>query len=249
MAKQKDDELGFAVPGMDDELQQESISRPVTEHSAKETAKKTAKKTAKEASLSLFWLLQHYSKENAAAYRKQQEKKKAGKKDVKKRKSILKAKENNQENGIKKKIDAGQGTAASEKNAVRRKHDSAAEEDHFGTTVMIDREHRPGLTDVQASVKAELECVGFGKTVPLKTMPFVIGRSSQGVHLCIADNKTVGRRHAVISYRDGWFYITDLKSLNHVYLDDKQIQPETETQLYDKARIMLGSEAFVFHMR
>lgn len=245
MAKQKDDGLGFAVPGMDDEFQQESISRPVTEYSAK----KTAKETAKEASLSLFWLLQHYNKENAAAYRKQQEKKKARKKDVKKRKSILKAEENNQENAIKKKINAGQGTAASDRNTVRRKDGSADEEDHFGTTVMIDREHRPGLTDVQAPVKAELECVGFGKTVPLKTMPFVIGRSSQGVHLCIADNKTVGRRHAVISYRDGWFYITDLKSLNHVYLDDKQIQPETETQLYDKARIMLGSEAFVFHMR
>lgn len=237
MTKQKDDGLGFAIPGMDDGPQQESISCLASEHSEKKT------------SLSLFWLLQHYNKENAAAYKKQQEKKKAEKKEKKQRKGILKAEGDNQENAIKKKINAGQGPALSDRNAVQMKNGSADKEDHFGTTVIVDREHRPGLTEVQAPVRAELECVGFGKTVPLQKVSFVIGRSPQEVDLCIADNKTVGRRHAAISYRDGWYYITDLKSLNHVYLDEKQILPETETQLYDRARIMLGNEVFVFHMR
>jgi len=96
--------------------------------------------------------------------------------------------------------------------------------------------------------EAALECIGFAQTVPLLQFPFLIGRSSQGVSLCIADNKKVGRRHAVILYRDGQYYIRDLTSLNHVYVDGEQIPPEKDIPLHDQAKIALGDEEFIFHL-
>lgn len=236
MAKQKEAALDFAIPQMDEDLQEESISSPMPGRNEKETK------------LSLFWLLQHYSKENAAAYKEQRDKKKADKKEKQKKNSIIKSEENSKEKRGKRDKKGRQEPVSSGKDALRNKDIRTDRGENFGQTVIVDRDNRPGLAYAQIPPKAALECVGFGETVPLQTVPFIIGRSSQGVDLCIADNKTVGRKHAVISYRDGWYYITDLKSLNHVYLDEKQIQPETETQLHDQARIMLGNERFVFHM-
>ena len=119
---------------------------------------------------------------------------------------------------------------------------------HFGGTVLVDRKERPGLCREQAQPEAALECIGFAQTVPLLQFPFLIGRSSQGVSLCILDNKKVGRRHAVILCSGGQYYIRDLTSLNHVYVDGEQIPPEKDIPLHDQAKIALGDEEFIFHL-
>ena len=64
--------------------------------------------------------------------------------------------------------------------------------------------------------------------------------------LCIADNKTVGRKHAVISYYNGSYFIKDLKSLNHVFLNGSQIPTEKETKLNHRMKITLGDEVLIF---
>lgn len=229
MARQAEEDLGFAVPGQEEEA--ERISRPVEEH------------TDKEGNMSLFWLLSHYNKEHAAAYKEQRERKKAeqnGKKhSVRKRKQ----KAARQDHPIYPSLDSTQPESAA-------KAESGADEreSHFGKTVYVDRKQRPGLCAEQETPQAVLECIGFAQTVPLLQFPFLIGRSSQGVNLCIADNKKVGRRHAVILYRDGQYYIRDLTSLNHVYVDDEQIPPEKDIRLHDQAKLVLGNEPFIFHL-
>ena len=229
MSRQEED-LGFAVP--DQEEEQECISRPVAEH------------TKKEGDISLLWLLHHYNREYAAAYKAQRKKKKSEKNSAKqagKRRKRKDIKKDHQE-----RLYQERRYADSEKRSESIEHEDG---NHFGATVMVDRQERPGLIEAKIRPEASLECVGFGETVPLLQIPFMIGRSSQGVDLCIADNKMVGRRHAVISFRNGQYYIQDLNSLNHVFVDDVQIQPEKEIQLHDQAKIMLGNEIFIFHLR
>lgn len=229
-------EFDFAVPGREEEPEQEYVSRPVYENDAKERK------------ISFLWLLQHYSRENAAAYKAQKERRKSEKEGKSQKKVKSEKREKGQPGKRKQKISAQPSSETpAEEIPQKQRAKESREEDNFGETVLVSRDSRPGLSDTAALPRAALECTGFGETVAIQKVPFVIGRSPHGVDLCIADNKMVGRMHAEISYHDGAYFIKDLKSLNHVYLDGRKILAETETELRDKMQILLGNEEFIFH--
>lgn len=237
MAKQEEEMIDFVIPG-----QEEADMEPTGQTETNEAPDKSK--------MSLFWLLQHYNKDNAAIYKAQKaekKKEKAGKN--KKGKKQAAQKQISPKQTIKTEADTQvqRGVPSWDQQPVRKeKKELSSEEDNFGKTVYIERDKRPGLADQQIPMKAALDCLSYGQTVRLDKMPFIIGRNPKAVNLCIADNKTVGRMHAVITYHSGSFYIKDLKSLNHVYLDGKQILPETETPLKNRMKITIGSEQFVF---
>lgn len=230
MGKHEEEAFDFAVPGEDGETEPARIDQTEQGEAAERT------------DISLFWLLQHYNKENAAAYKMQQSRKK----EEKKNKKTGQAKKR-EKGKIKEDVRTASGSSFCEKEIpTAGDQNSRNEDDNFGRTVYLKRESRQGLTDLPARA-AVLECLGYGQTVSIEHLPFMIGRSSSGVDLCIADNTTVGRMHAVISYHNGFYYIKDLKSLNHVFLNGKQIQPEKEIKLHDGTKILLGNEELVFH--
>lgn len=230
MAKEEDYELDFAVPGQEEEEESGSADQAEKE------------KSADRPEISLFWLLQHYSKENAAAYKMQQSRKKEGKKNKKAVQSGKKNKKKTEE------VFIPPAPSRQKRNTVEAEDKQEGREDgNFGRTVYVKRESRQNLGDLPVCAAA-LECPGYGQTVPVDHLPFLIGRSSAGVDLCIADNKAVGRMHALISYHNGSYYIKDLKSLNHVFLNGRQIPSEKEIKLTDGTKIMLGDEELIFHI-
>lgn len=228
MEKQKDHDFEFAIPGMEEDEEQCGLVQEQNDQKDKKE------------NISLFWLLQHYNKENAAAYKAQR----SIRKEEKKRKKAGNAGRNTKET-FKENVPKP-SSLEKNVNVYERKVKEEEKEEDFGATIYVKRDSRQCLTDNPIYRKAVLECPSYGQTVPIEKVPFIIGRSASGVDLCIADNKTVGRQHAVISYRNGSYFIKDLKSLNHVFLNGSQIPPERETKLNHRTKIMLGDEELIF---
>lgn len=115
-------------------------------------------------------------------------------------------------------------------------------DEHFGKTVFIDHT-QPTQEPLR---RASLFCVSFGQNVEIKKIPFRIGRNPNRVDLCITDNEKLSGCHAEITYQNGNYYITDLNSLNHVFLNGAVIPNTVPTMLQTGSKIILGDEEFIF---
>jgi pSer/pThr/pTyr-binding forkhead associated (FHA) protein len=72
---------------------------------------------------------------------------------------------------------------------------------------------------------------------------WLLGRDSRRVNLAIQDNR-LSRRHAVIRYTKGGFYLFDLASSNGSFINGERVW--RSTLLKDGDRVRLGSLSFVF---
>ena len=61
-----------------------------------------------------------------------------------------------------------------------------------------------------------------GRVYPVQTERFVIGRGSKGTDLTIRDGN-VSRKHAVVIFHNGSFYVQDLGSTNGVEYNGQRI--------------------------
>lgn len=78
---------------------------------------------------------------------------------------------------------------------------------------------------------------------------FKIGKASMGVDYTVKGNGAVSRTHAIITNKDGVYYIKDNKSTNHTYVNNKMVADgETELLTHD-CKIVLGDEEFTFKLR
>ena len=187
-----------------------------------------------------FWLMNHYSKPNAAAYKRQKALAKAEKQQRGQQEQWYIPPEEfegqyEEQRYIEQK-------PIMEQERVYPIPESTAE--NYGATVII--QGTSGQTE-EKSV-CTLDCIGFDRVVDIKKFPFRIGRNAECVDLCIADNPVVSAVHAEITAQFDTFYITDLNSTNHVYINEMEIPPQRKVALVDGDHITLGSEKFVFHI-
>lgn len=241
MAEQKNGNFDFEIPG------QIGLTSVGGNNRMPDDSEGSYKRLLGDKPITWLWLMQHYSKENAAAYKAQKEKRKTEKLQKKAEKEMRKS------DSIKPDDSSG-----AEQKSLKRESKSDIQtmeqeiskekikEENFGSTVFIDRSRSQ---NVQIVPKAELDCVGFGRIVEISKFPFRIGRSLEDVELCIADNPAISSVHAEIMYEAGTFYIKDLTSLNHVFIDGVEIPPEQAIALKDCMKITLANEEFVFHNR
>lgn len=75
---------------------------------------------------------------------------------------------------------------------------------------------------------------------------FRIGKEANYVDFCIMDNSAVSRSHADIIARNGAYFIRDNNSLNHTFLDGRQLQGGVEVQLENGVKFKLADEDFEF---
>lgn len=75
---------------------------------------------------------------------------------------------------------------------------------------------------------------------------FVIGKKRSEVDYCITENKTVSRVHAVISYHNDEFFVTDVQSTNFTYVNGVKIPADEETILAHGTRLSFSDEEFEF---
>lgn len=106
---------------------------------------------------------------------------------------------------------------------------------------------------VQAAVKWVLEPAGDGDSshldevvpppseVQLDKDVVVIGRSPERVDV-VLPVATVSGRHAQIENRSGEIFVTDLKSTNGTYVDDKQLRPDMATRVNADQILTFGDE-------
>lgn len=75
-----------------------------------------------------------------------------------------------------------------------------------------------------------------------------LGRDTEGLDFNVNDNTAVGHRHADVVQRGEEFFIVDLRSTNHTYVNGVVVQPNVETLLHDGDRILLADEEFEFRI-
>lgn len=82
-----------------------------------------------------------------------------------------------------------------------------------------------------------------GERIDITKDTFVIGKGKSADYK-IRDNKAISREHVVITCESMRFYIKDLDSLNHTYVQGNMLSEKTE--LYPNSSIRLADEDFVF---
>ena len=77
---------------------------------------------------------------------------------------------------------------------------------------------------------------------------FRIGRDPGVADYIVMDNTAVGRQHADIVQHGGEYYVVDLNSTNHTYVNGCQVCPGSEYPLQNGDQLMLGDECFRVEM-
>lgn len=83
--------------------------------------------------------------------------------------------------------------------------------------------------------------------IRLDALEFLIGKDKSRVHYCIADNPSVSRCHAKIRRQGTEYYLSDMKSTNLTYLNNRALMPGEEMELTDGDSIRFSNEEFTFH--
>lgn len=76
----------------------------------------------------------------------------------------------------------------------------------------------------------------------------VMGKASSGVDYCIRDNITISRVHAKILRHGTQYFIQDNDSMNHTYVDGRQVMKGEELPIQNGSRIRLSDEEFIFKL-
>lgn len=235
---------------------------------------KTEVEQSQEKQISLFYLLQHYNKENAALYKAQRKEKKSNKetdnsgkakkeKSQKQKKGFFKRKDRTpdedmgfavpgQERFYQFKDDNGnEKSYGSVYDSVPYSNDQpdipAGEEMDFGETVLLDDE-----MTMYAVTEGEPES-GYPyllrnnnqEKVMIKKDIFKIGKDQDYADFCIK-NPAVSHRHAYIIKRGNEYFIVDTKSKNHTYVNGVKIESNTEVKLENGDKISIAREELEF---
>ncbi len=75
---------------------------------------------------------------------------------------------------------------------------------------------------------------------------FRIGAEKNAVDYCITDNIVVSRTHASVISRDSRYYIVDMNSTNHTYVDGKMIPSNSEVELIHGTKVTFANEDYTF---
>lgn len=100
--------------------------------------------------------------------------------------------------------------------------------------------------DSQSGGGAFLEYPAEGRNIPVNKDMFVIGRM-QDADLMLTRDGGISRKHACIQIRGNKYYLSDLQSKNHTFLNGQQLVPGEKMKLKNGDHIMIGKEKLIFH--
>ena len=96
------------------------------------------------------------------------------------------------------------------------------------------------------SASAALTRVKNGEHINISRQEFKIGKERARVDYCIPDNNSISRHHASIINKGGMFYLVDMKSTNHTFVNGNEVIPEQGIKLNSGDRFKLADEEFEF---
>ncbi len=262
---------GFAVPGQGNgggadsqagagKKQKKAQQKAVPEQS-------DSQQPASEKGMSMFYLLQHYNKENAAAYKAQKEAKKKGGNAAPAANSVpasgfavpgQQAQPPVQQSGVQwssVQAQVQQPAQPAFQSSVQPQLSPAQSfsgSDNFGDTVVMGAEGFLEDTVVigdaiaASAIKPYLLRSSNNERILLDRPIFHIGKERSYVDYCISGNPTISRSHADFINRNGQFFIVDNNSTNHTYINGEMIPSNTEIPLSHGTKIRLSNEEFEF---
>ncbi len=77
---------------------------------------------------------------------------------------------------------------------------------------------------------------------------FRLGKEKNCVDYLVTDNNAVSRSHADIITRGSTYFVTDLHSKNHTYINGQEIPAQCEVEICDGDQLRLGNEEFIFRI-
>lgn len=96
-----------------------------------------------------------------------------------------------------------------------------------------------------ARVSARLEYPAQKRAITIEKSMFVIGRAKEADFI-LGDSQGISRKHACIQYDGNYFYLTDLKSTNHTYLNGAELKPGEKHALKNGDEIRIAKEKMIF---
>ncbi len=99
------------------------------------------------------------------------------------------------------------------------------------------------LPELPHSIQASLIVKSLDQTFLIKNSRTILGRKGGDV---VIDDKKVSEQHAVIGYFDGFFFLVDLNSKNHTYLNGEDV---VEAILKHGDTIRIGETTMEFHVQ
>lgn len=246
---------GFAVPGQGSAAGTAGVDRQAGAEKSQKKVPKEVQQPNAEKEMSMLYLLQHYNKENAAAYKAQKEAKKKGGKAS----SQPQFQQPPAQAQIQPQIQPGVQQPGRQLSPVQTgvqpqqpPVQSVSGSDNFGDTVVMGADGYGEDTVVigeviaASAIKPYLRRNSNNEKILLDKPIFHIGKERSYVDYCISGNATISRSHADIIDRNGQFFIVDNNSTNHTYVNGEMIPSNTEIPLSHGTRIRLSNEEFEF---
>ena len=87
------------------------------------------------------------------------------------------------------------------------------------------------------------------ETVSVNKPVFRLGKERSYVDYFVSNNGAVSRSHADIITRGKKYFVIDLNSKNHTYINNEMIPVQCETEIRDGDMLKLGNEEFIFHAK
>lgn len=112
----------------------------------------------------------------------------------------------------------------------------------FGETTVLGIGSQPMVFPILIRIKTKEKII-------INKNNFLIGKDARQVDYCVFDNSAVSRVHARIISRNGEFFIADIHSTNHVFVNGMMIDPASEVRLSHGSRVRLGDEDFEFRFQ
>lgn len=229
------------------------------------------RQSSPEKEMSMLYLLQHYNKENVAAYKAQREAKKKGGKEtsvpgsasvpdtgfsVPGQQTSVSSRQSGGYSPVQPGIQPSHihsgGQSSMAQPGVLPRAESACGGDNFGDTVVMGADGYGEDTVVTGESMGALAQRPYllrgsnNEKILLDKSVFHIGKERSYVDYCISGNATVSRSHADIIDRNGQFFIVDNNSTNHTYVNGVMIPSNTEIPLSHGTKIRLSNEEFEF---
>lgn len=93
-----------------------------------------------------------------------------------------------------------------------------------------------------------LERLSTGETIDIDKDTFNIGKDPKALLDYIINDKRISRRHASIIHRNGNYFIVDLGSKNHTYVNGNMLISNMEQILNNGDKIRIAVEEFIFRI-
>lgn len=90
--------------------------------------------------------------------------------------------------------------------------------------------------------------ISTGEEISVNKPVFRLGKEKSYVDYFVGSNIVVSRSHADIVTRGNKYFVKDLNSKNHTFINNQELPAHAEIEIQDGARLRLGNEEFIFNV-